>query len=180
MNSQENSRTSLFLMELIIVILFFALASAVCLRLFSAAYLLAEKDRNLNHALIWSQNFSESFYGCKGRIHQLQSQYPDAFVSVSENETDGSIVLFFDESWNQIDNSQDTASYEAVIVIKRDTAENVYSDVNKYGVKLDGSAMTGRIAILDLRGQTETYLDFPPDDKLIIYSGNIDTYIGEE
>ena len=180
MNSQENSRTSLFLMELIIVILFFALASAVCLRLFSGAYLLAEKDRNLNHALIWSQNFSESFYGCNGRILQMHNQYPDAFVSVSDNETDGSIVLFFDEDWNQIDNSLEVASYEAVIVIKKDTAENVYSDVNKYGVELAGNAMTGRIAILDLRGQADTYLDFPTDDKLIIYTSDIDAYIGED
>ncbi|MBQ6415183.1 MAG: hypothetical protein IJJ65_02920, partial [Butyrivibrio sp.] len=69
MNTQENSRTSLFLMELIIVILFFALASAICLRLFAGAHLMAENDRNLNHALIWSQNLSESFYGSKGRIH---------------------------------------------------------------------------------------------------------------
>lgn len=180
MNSQENSRTSLFLMELIIVILFFAIASAVCLRLFSGAYLLAEKDRNLNHALIWSQNYSECFYGCKGRILQMHNQYPDAFVSVSDNETDGSIVLFFDNDWNQIDNSLEVAAYEAVIVIKKDTAENVYKDVNKYGVKYTGNAMTGRIAVLDLRGQTDTYLDLPSDDKLIIYTSNIDTYIGED
>ncbi len=166
-------------MELIIVILFFALASAICLRLFVGAHLLAEKDKNLNHALIWSQNYSECFYGCKGRVLQMSNQYPGAFVSLADNETDGSIVLFFDEDWNQIDNSLEVASYEAVIVIKKATAEEVYSDVNTYGVKLLGDAMVGKIAILDLRGQTATYTDTPEDDSIIIYSSNIDMYIGE-
>ncbi|MBQ3796326.1 MAG: hypothetical protein II842_08570 [Butyrivibrio sp.] len=180
MNTQENSRTSLFLMELIIVILFFALASAICLRLFAGAHLMAENDRNLNHALIWSQNLSESFYGSKGRIHQMLNQYPDAFISLSDNETDGSIVLFFDEEWKQVDNSLDIASYEAVIVVKKDTAESVYADVNKYGVELEGNAMVGKIAILDLRGQTDTFLEVPENDNLIIYTSSVDTYIGED
>lgn len=178
MSTQENSRTSLFLMELIICIMFFALASAVCLRLFSSAYLLAEKDSNLNHALIWSQNFSESFYGCNGRIIQMSNQYHDAFVTISDNETDGSIVLFFDDEWNQVDNSLEVASYEAVIVIRKTTAKEAYSDVNNYGVDLQGNAMTGKIAILDLRGQTDTYSDLPSDDKMIIYTSSVDQYIG--
>ena len=177
MSTQENSRTSLFLMELIIVILFFALASAICLRLFVGAHLLAESDRNLNHALVWSQNFSECFYGCKGRILQMRNQYPNAFVSLADNETDGSIVVFFDENWNQVDNELEVASYEAVIVIKKATAEEVYSDVNTYGVKLLGDAIVGKIAILDLRGQTDTYTDTPENDSIIIYSSNIDMYI---
>ena len=135
-------------MELIIVILFFALASAICLRLFVGAHLLAESDKNLNHALIWSQNFSECFYGCKGRILQMHNQYPNAFVTLADNETDGSIVVFFDENWNPVDNELEVASYEAVIVLRKDTAANVYSDVNKYGVDLQGNAMTGKIGRL--------------------------------
>ncbi|MCR5557918.1 MAG: hypothetical protein K6F75_10210 [Butyrivibrio sp.] len=180
MSTQENSRTSLFLMELIICILFFALASAVCLRLFSSAYLLAEKNSNLNHALIWSQNFSESFYGCEGRILQMQDQFPDAFLTMADNETDGSLVLFFDNEWNQVDNSMDVASYEAVIVVRKDVASDVYSDVNTYGVELEGNAMTGQIAILDLRGQNVTFSDLPSDDKMIIYTSSVDTYIGTD
>ena len=178
MNTQDNSRTSLFLMELIIVIMFFALASAICLRLFVGAHLLAERDKNLNNAIIWSQNLSESFYGCNGRIHQMLNLYPNAFIALNDNETEGSIVLFFDKDWKQIDNSLEVASYEAVIVVKKDTAQNVYSDVNKYGVELKGNAMTGKIAIIDLRGQNNTFSDTPEDESIIIYSSKVDTYIG--
>ena len=178
MSTQENSRTSLFLMELIICILFFALASAICLRLFVGAHVLAEKDENLNHALIWSQNLSESFYGCKGRILQMHNQFPNAFVTMSDNETDGSIVLFFDEDWNRIDSSLEVASYEAFIVIQKDTAKNVYSDVYKYGTEFEGDAMVGKIAVLDLRGQSNTFTSLPEDDKLIIYTSSVDAYIG--
>ncbi len=180
MSTQENSRTSLFLMELIIVILFFALASAICLRLFAGAHLLAEKDKNLDHALIWSQNFSESFYGCHGRLNQMINHYPNGYLTLGENENEGSIVLFFNDDWEQIDNSLEVAAYEALIVIEKDTAENIYADANKYGVKLLGNAMAGKIAVLDLRGQTDTFTDLPKDDKLIIYTSSIDTYIGED
>ena len=75
MSTQNNSRTSLFLMELIIVILFFAIASAICLRLFVGAHLLSEKDKDLSHALVWAQNLSEGFYGCEGRILQMKNLF---------------------------------------------------------------------------------------------------------
>ena len=180
MSTQENSRTSLFLMELIIVILFFAIASAVCLRLFVSAHLLSEKDKDLSHALVWAQDLSESFYGFGGRILQMKALYEDAYIALDESETDGSLILFFDEDWNEVDNSLAIASYEAVIEVKKDLAENVYSDVNEYGVALTGNAITGKITIIDLRGGEDTYTSAPDNKDIIIYESSIDTYIGND
>ncbi len=180
MSTQENSRTSLFLMELIIVILFFAIASAICLRLFVGAHLLSEKDKNLSHALVWSQNLSESFYGCRGRIFDIKELYEYAYISMKDNDTDGSLVLFFNDSWEAVDNSLAIASYEAVLEVKKESAENVYRDVNEYGVALEGDALTGKITIIDLRGDEETYTKAPEDEDIIIYTGNIDVYLDKE
>ena len=179
MSTQENSRTSLFLMELIIAILFFAIASAICLRLFVGAHLLSEKDKNLNHALVWAQDLSESFYGCEGRILQMKNLYGDAYLSMVESDTDGSLVLFFDDNWKEIDNSLSDASFEAVIEVKKDLAENVYRDANEYNVTLIGNAITGKISVIDLRGATDTYISAPENKDIIIYESNVDTYIGE-
>lgn len=45
---RQHSRTSLFMMELIIAILFLALCSAATIRLFSSAYIGRVKARQLN------------------------------------------------------------------------------------------------------------------------------------
>lgn len=52
MKRTSNSRSSLFLIELIIAILFFSLVSAVCLRAFARSHILTENARDLNAALI--------------------------------------------------------------------------------------------------------------------------------
>ncbi len=179
MSTQENSRTSLFLMELIIVILFFAIASAVCLRLFVDAHLLSEKDKDLSHALVWAQDLSESFYGCNGRILQMKNLYSEAYIAMADNETDGALILFFDDNWKEVDNSLSVASFEAVIDVKKAPAESVYSDVNEYGISLKGNAITGKITVIDLRGASNTYTSAPDNKDIIIYENAIDTYIGE-
>ena len=180
MSTQNNSRTSLFLMELIIVILFFAIASAICLRLFVGAHLLSEKDKDLSHALVWAQNLSEGFYGCEGRILQMKNLYSNAYIAMEDNESDGALILFFDENWEEVDNSLAVASYEALINIKKEPAESVYSDVNEYGISLVGNSITGKITLIDLRGGENTYTTVPDNKDIIIYTGSIDTYIGEE
>lgn len=57
----KSSKSSLFLMELIIAILFFALASAVCIQLFVKAHVLGKNTTEENHALLLCQNLSEIF-----------------------------------------------------------------------------------------------------------------------
>ncbi len=58
----KKSRSSLFLMELIVVIFFFSLTAAVCLQIFVKAHTLGEKTKNLNNAVLLAQNTGELFY----------------------------------------------------------------------------------------------------------------------
>lgn len=48
MFKQQSSKYSLFLMELIIVIFFFTIASAVCVQLYAEAHILSSSTRDLN------------------------------------------------------------------------------------------------------------------------------------
>lgn len=59
----KTSKSSLFLMELIIAILFFAMASAVCIQLFVKSHLLGNTTAEENHALLLCQNLSEIYLG---------------------------------------------------------------------------------------------------------------------
>ncbi len=58
---QKTKRTSLFLVELIVAILFFSLSVAVCIRLFSVSHLKSKEAEYRDIALIQAQNFIEFF-----------------------------------------------------------------------------------------------------------------------
>ena len=103
MNRSSNSHSSLFLMEMMIAILFFSLASAVCLRMFATCHQIGEGTKDLNMAVYQAGNAAEllrnslkseegesaSFPGC------LLSEYPQAAAGGSD------VLVYYDADWNQ-------------------------------------------------------------------------------
>ena len=69
----KHSKSSLFLMELIIALLFFSLASTVCIRLFVNAHSLSAHTVDQNYAVNYAQNMAEAFTGCNGDLMALQT-----------------------------------------------------------------------------------------------------------
>lgn len=69
----KHSKSSLFLMELIIALLFFSLASTVCIRLFVKAHALSARTVDQNYAVNYAQNMAEAFTGCNGDLQTLQT-----------------------------------------------------------------------------------------------------------
>lgn len=63
MKGTPAKRSSLFLLELIIAILFFSLTSAVCVQIFVRAHLISRQTQELNTALEKVSGFSEVFLG---------------------------------------------------------------------------------------------------------------------
>ena len=171
MNSENNSSTSLFLMELIITIFFFSLASAVSIRLFVSAHTLAKSSTALSNATVWAQSLSEAFYGCKGDVSKIAELFPNSY------EAQDTIMLFFDDYWNILPDSHANASYEALLVTKKADAATVYADVPDYGTNHKGKAITGNIAIIDIRDMKEIPSNIPADDKSVIIGYSVDTLI---
>ncbi|SHN48954.1 hypothetical protein SAMN02745247_00203 [Butyrivibrio hungatei DSM 14810] len=161
-------------MELIIAIFFFSLASAVCVRLFFSAHILAEKTVNLNSAVTWSQNMSEAFYGQNGDIKKIAELYPTAFVS---NNT---LMLFFDKNWEIVSDDVTQASYEVLLTTQKNSARLVYADVSEYKGKISGNAMTGHIAVIDIRNTEEVISEIPDDPDIIIIDNKVDVYLRKE
>jgi Tfp pilus assembly protein PilV len=91
----KHSRSSLFLMEMIIAILFFSLASAVCIQLFTRSHLLSTQTVNQNHAVIQAQNLAESYLSLEGNVAAMQDLF-----SPSELTDENTLRLAFDSSWN--------------------------------------------------------------------------------
>lgn len=69
----KHSKSALFLMELIIALLFFSLASTVCIRLFAKAHSLSGQTVDMNYAVNYAQNMAEAFIGCSGDLQALHT-----------------------------------------------------------------------------------------------------------
>ncbi len=100
MHNRQSHASSLFLLELVLAILFFSIASAVCVQLFVKAHLTGSESRALSHAVTACSSVAETLEtvsSAEEALALLQQQYPeaaavtDAGVSVFE--------VFFDESF---------------------------------------------------------------------------------
>lgn len=94
MDKQAKSKTSLFLMELIITILFFSIAGAVCVQFFVKAHTIGIQTKELNHAVTAAQGFAEVMRGTDGSIDSILAVYPDA---VQGNDT--FFEVFYDKDF---------------------------------------------------------------------------------
>lgn len=111
MKGTPAKRSSLFLLELIIAILFFSLTSAVCVQIFVRAHLISRQTQELNMALEKVSGFSDVFLSGNSFSDLLPE---DACIS---EHADGSAeyVVSYDENW-QLCSSPD-AAYEIQIRI---------------------------------------------------------------
>lgn len=132
-------RSSLFLMELMIAILFFSLASAVCVQLFVKAHLLSRETADLNQAVNQAQSTAEVLRGTDCSSSSISQYLPQA-----ELDSQG-FTLYYDSGWNSC--KKEMAQYELrtelsfrpqmlyshITVTKADEKEPIYQlDVNRH------------------------------------------------
>jgi len=111
----HKSKAALFLMELLIVLLFFSVACAVCLQLFFHAHKTNRESSDLSNANILFTNAAEDFYH-------------DSAPEASEN------TAFFDSDLNSCDPS--CAAFTVTSNITYNSDENrIYDNIS---VKLTG------------------------------------------
>ncbi len=75
---RSKSKSSLFLMEMIVTLLFFSAASAICVQLFAQAHILSRQAEELNMAVAISQSYAEAMRGTDGSIESISVLFPDA------------------------------------------------------------------------------------------------------
>ena len=88
MKKKASGRSSLLLMELILSILFFALASAVCLQIFVKASLIGKDTKELDQAVRCVTSAAELLGQAEEPMKQIMEQYPNSFVLSGENPLD--------------------------------------------------------------------------------------------
>lgn len=83
-------------MELIIAILFFSLASAVCIQLFVKSHLISKDTVNRNNAILQAQNLAEAWLAADGNPKQTAALLEHEILS--EDGFDA-LFLLFDKDW---------------------------------------------------------------------------------
>lgn len=89
--------SSLFLLELILAILFFSIASAVCVQFFVKSHLLSQDARELNMSVTEVSNIAELIEGsldASSAVSLIQSEYPGSIVSGASE-----ILVYYDEDF---------------------------------------------------------------------------------
>lgn len=89
--------SNLFLLELILAILFFSIASAVCVQIFVKSHLLSQNARELNMSVTEVSNIAELINASdnsSSAVSLIQSEYPDSVISGESN-----IYIFYDKDF---------------------------------------------------------------------------------
>ncbi len=94
-NNTGGSKTSLFLMEMIIVTLVFAWGTAACVRCFANAHIMGRQTRELNHAAAIATGYAEVMRGTDGDIDSIFNVFPEAVKG-----DDSYFTMFFDNDFN--------------------------------------------------------------------------------
>ena len=96
---RHNNTSSLFLLELILAVLFFSVASALCIQIFIKAHLMSQDARDLNFAVNEVSSMAEQISA--GTLH------PDTAASSDDTASDPSTQISND-AWQD-----DTAYYDS-------------------------------------------------------------------
>lgn len=128
----KHSKASLFLMEMILVLLFFSLASGICAQLFVKSNLLSNKTKEITCAVGMAQNAAEAFYGTNGDVVEMSTLFPGSIASV-ENAS----LTFYKDAYVCTVSVYDTADGflmgDIYVSSLDEITENVYSlSVKKY------------------------------------------------
>lgn len=101
----HKSKAALFLMEILIALLFFSIAGAVCLQLFSSAHITNTHSNDMSNANILLTNTAESFYS-------------DSLNNIIANDTDN--TYYYDSHLVICDAS--SARYTVICSISTDNS----------------------------------------------------------
>ena len=89
---KTRSKTPLFLMELVIMLLVFSLCSAVCLQVFSGSKKISEESRKLDSAVMQAQTIAECWKASHGDLEESAEM-----LHVIPGET--GFKLYDEENW---------------------------------------------------------------------------------
>ncbi|MDR2771743.1 MAG: hypothetical protein LBB57_06870 [Clostridiales Family XIII bacterium] len=141
---KANSRSVLFLTELIIAILIFALSMGICGGVFASAFMTATTGTNLNRAVFLSESAAEAFHA-----HDDLAEFA-AEIGGHPAEDGAGAIVYYDEDW-QAQDAPDGARYTLIARLSED------GDL----IRAEIDVLRGEQSIFDLSTSRNTALRRP-------------------
>lgn len=130
MNKHSRSKSGLFLMEMIIVILFFSLSSAICMKIFSTSKIKSDHSRDISNASVKAQSCAEAYKAYSADLQKVAS-------TLDGTPLKEKMVVYYDFNWQEVE-SKDDASY--ILTLKN--SDDKYKSTGKIAVeKKDGKIL---------------------------------------
>ena len=112
MRQQNRSKSTLFLMELIIVIFFFSICAAICVNVFGSAQQMARDSHNLSNAVMAARSAA----GCYNSA--------DGDSSAAVDLLDGAMsadhgIVYYDKEWQQVASADESRFYLLIDSLER-------------------------------------------------------------
>ncbi|MCR5177706.1 MAG: hypothetical protein K6C95_01840 [Lachnospiraceae bacterium] len=125
---KTNSNTSLFLMELIMVIGFFSLVAVICVRLFVAASVASTDSVDVNRATRLSESLLEAWSANSGDLKLLAETFPGSeLVFNGDSLRAGVLTLKYDADWRQI-TGEGEGEYTVTLAAGEYEAAEIYGE----------------------------------------------------
>lgn len=122
MTNKSSSKTPLFLMELIIVILFFSICSAICMKIFASSQMLSKDASTLTGSVLACQSVAEVYKAENGDLEVISS--------LLDGEIDGNtVVVGYTNNWERTEYSD--APYYVSLVKEPGTTNAIVSAFQK-------------------------------------------------
>lgn len=115
---QTHSKSSLFLMEMILAVLILVLAGTACVQVFAAARMQRQKARELNHIQELTTSIGEVLEGWDGNLSSFVKILPPASGS---SETSWKLEYFYDNNWNTCEKA--SCTYTMTVQLEVSDAE---------------------------------------------------------
>ena len=94
--SVNRSRSTLFLMEQLIVIATFAVCAAACIKILAASYFMATETRNMSNAIRAAENSAECYKAVSGDVEKTAQIMGG--IPINIDGADAAIV-YYDSNW---------------------------------------------------------------------------------
>lgn len=107
--------STLFLIELIIVIFFFAIGAACCTQMFVKAWMTSREARNLNEA----KNLAESMAAVIEAVDRPEEEISEYFPHIITKEN--RYLVYYDEDWQECDEKKASYCMEVELSVKDQT-----------------------------------------------------------
>jgi len=92
----RRSRSTLFLIEQLIVVAIFAICAAACVRIMSHSYFMARDSRNLSIAILIAESCAESYKAASGDLRIVAELLGGAIIAIDSRDV---LTLFYDSGW---------------------------------------------------------------------------------